>query len=95
MVDYIEDDVNIFDDIHWFNGIYGYFPVYNISFLIAFIIYNKFNLKDKTCIEIKDILKEIIFKYGNELSTEELMRSIGIIDFKSEYIEAVNRLRNM
>ena len=95
MNDYKENEVNIFDDAQWFNGVYGYFPVYNISFLVAYMIYEKYNFRNKTPFEIKNILSESILKYGNEISTEKILENIGVFDFKREYTNIIKRLENI
>lgn len=79
------DEEGILQDAHWFCGEFGYFPIYNVAFALALVIYYKLGLDRKEYKEIYLTLKKHILQYGASKSEEELFNIIGIENFENDF----------
>lgn len=86
------DNSGILQDAHWFSGAFGYFPIYNIAFALALVLYNRLHFYDKSEKEIKTILKNNVLKYGASKSELYILSKIGVKDFTSEFKKAFSSL---
>ena len=76
------DAEGILQDVHWSEGMFGYFATYSLGNVIAGMFYNRIqkDLDMKTAIangelgRIKDWLKEKLHKYGATYSPKELQK---------------------
>lgn len=83
----------ILQDIHWAQGLFGYFPSYALGSAYAAQIYSALNSKIDIASEmlkgefseINEILKENIHKYGKTKTPKELIRIMTGEDFNPEY----------
>jgi carboxypeptidase Taq len=80
------DAEGILQDVHWSEGMFGYFPTYSLGNVIAGMFYNRIrkDLDLKTTVanadfgRIKDWLKENLHQYGATYSPKELQkRALG------------------
>lgn len=86
----------VLQDVHWSNGSFGYFPTYTLGNVIAGMVYCKFpSLKEKVMErkfdEIKEYLKDKIYKYGMMYPPKVLLsKSFGDTynpDYLIKYLE--------
>ena len=76
------DTEGILQDVHWSEGLFGYFPTYSLGNVIAGMFYNRVqkDLNLKTVVangelgRVKDWLKERLHKYGAVYSPKELQK---------------------
>lgn len=77
------DSEGCLQDIHWSMGAFGYFPTYTLGNLFAshlFLGFEKTNpdweekVANGNLLFIKDWLKDHIYRYGREFSSEELLK---------------------
>ena len=89
----IKDDVEgVLQDPHWFSGMFGYFPVYNLAFALALVIYNRLEFEAKTYSEIFMDLKKYIWQYGASKPEEEILKMLGIHDFAKDFKDGFHEL---
>ena len=83
----------ILQDVHWSDGLFGYFPSYALGSAYAAQIYDAINQKiniDKELekgdfSKINEILKEGIHKYGKMKTPKELIKNITGTSFDSKH----------
>lgn len=75
-------------------GNFGYFPVYNVAFAVAFIIYIKLELGNADKNEILLKLKKHILRFGASKTEEEIMLELGVTDFCKELENVFEELKN-
>lgn len=71
-------------DIHWSDGLIGYFPTYTLGNLISAQLYLKVQndignldtIDDKILKKIHDWLDKNIYKYGTQYNTKELVKKV-------------------
>lgn len=79
------DNEGVLQDSHWFSGNFGYFPIYNLAFALALVIYYKLDFKQKDYKEILEDLNKYILQYGASKTEKEIFHIIGILDFEEEF----------
>ena len=83
----------ILQDVHWAEGLFGYFPSYALGTAYAAQIYDainkKVNIKEEMkkgdFSQINEILKENIHKYGKMKTPKEIIKDMTGKDFDSQY----------
>ena len=83
----------ILQDVHWAEGLFGYFPSYALGTAYAAQIYDAINKKVNIKEEMKkgkfnqinEILKENIHKYGKMKTPKEIIKDMTGEDFDSRY----------
>ena len=83
----------ILQDVHWAEGLFGYFPSYALGTAYAAQIYDainkKINIKEEMekgeFNQINEILKENIHKYGKMKTPKEIIKDMTGKDFDSQY----------
>ncbi len=81
----------ILQDIHWYQGSFGYFPTYTLGNIIAAIIWYKIkNIKEHLINgefdQIFEFLKNNIHIYGSLYSPKELLKRSFNEDYNPEYL---------
>ncbi|MDO5089190.1 MAG: carboxypeptidase M32 [Leptotrichiaceae bacterium] len=83
----------ILQDVHWSDGLFGYFPSYALGSAYAAQIYNAINekvnisgkMKEGNFAQINNELKEGIHKYGKLKTPEELLENMTGKPFNPQY----------
>ena len=88
------DNEGILQDPHWFCGNFGYFPIYNVAFAVALIIYKilELNTANKNQILLK--LKKHILSFGASKTEEEILLKLGVTDFCRDLENVFEELKN-
>ena len=93
-IDVINDSEGILQDIHWFEGMYGYFPTYATGAMMAsqlkyncpsydqFIISPNVNNMEG----VSQWLIDNVHQFGSELSTSEILNKISHEDLNPNYL---------
>ena len=93
-IDITSDSEGILQDIHWFEGMYGYFPTYATGAMMASQLkyncpsYDQF-IKSPDVNNMADISQWLIHnvhQFGSELSTFELLNKISHEDLNPNYL---------
>lgn len=83
----------VLQDIHWAGGDIGYFPSYSIGTAVAAQIYYHLQevmpleqyLKEQNLVPIREYLRQHIYQYGKQKSTNELLKEMTGEEFSAEY----------
>ena len=93
-IDVTNDSEGILQDIHWFEGMYGYFPTYATGAMMASQLkyncpsYDQF-ITSPNVNNIEDIsqwLIDNVHQFGSELSTSEILNKISHEDLNPNYL---------
>jgi len=88
------DNLGILQDVHWFSGYFGYFPIYVLGNLYATQIYEKLKsektdyreiISEGRWIELQEWFKEKIFSHGATWNSEELIYLVTDENLKVDY----------
>ena len=88
------DSEGILQDIHWFEGMYGYFPTYATGAMMASQLkynypkYNEFNSNpnNQNMEEISQWLTDNIHQYGSEYSMSDVLNKISKEELNPNYL---------
>lgn len=95
-----EDTLGVLQDIHWFSGYFGYFPVYVLGSIYATQIYSvirnelpslDIDIENGDFSNLHNWLQNHIFRFGSMFTTQELLLNITEeninIDYYIEYLK--------
>ena len=93
-IDVTNDSEGILQDIHWFEGMYGYFPTYATGAMMASQLkyncpsYDQFITSPnvKNIEDISQWLIDNVHQFGSELSTSEILNKISHEDLNPNYL---------
>lgn len=99
-LDYIDDSLGIFQDIHYAHANFGYFPTYALGSAYAAQIYNTIEkfydldklLENNDFVTINKFLKDKIHRFGGLLNNKEVILICTKEEFNPSYY--VNYLKN-
>ncbi len=93
-IDIESDTDGVLQDIHWFSGYFGYFPLYVVGNIYAAQIFKMLNddiedidnkIQSGNYLDISNWLNNSIFKHGSKYTTEELVYMICEDDLNIDY----------
>ena len=92
-IDLPNDTVGVLQDIHWYEGIFGYFPTYAIGAMISSQIkfscseYQSFidNVSEESIYKVTDWLKNNIHQKASLYSSDEMLQNISGESLNSSY----------
>jgi carboxypeptidase Taq len=79
------DKEGVLQDVHWSNGLMGYFPSYSLGYIYAAQFYHTIRkeipdfdelLREGKLLKIKEWLSEKIHKYGKSLEPQEIILAV-------------------
>ena len=88
------DSEGVLQDIHWFEGMYGYFPTYATGAMMASQLkynypkYNEFNSNpnSQNMGEVSQLLTDNIHQYGSEYSMSDVLSKISKEELNPNYL---------
>ena len=88
------DSEGVLQDIHWFEGMYGYFPTYATGAMMASQLkynypkYNEFNSNpnSQNMGEVSQWLTDNIHQYGSEYSMSDVLSKISLVELNPNYL---------
>ena len=93
-IDILNDSEGVLQDIHWFEGMYGYFPTYATGAMMASQLkynypkYNEFNSNPniQNMGEVSQWLTDNIHQYGSEYSMSDVLNKISKEELNPNYL---------